>query len=97
MSKSLALLHDTTWQTRHAWVRWVTGEDAQTLLWQLLQWGEDETITREGLAARIAAWQRNAQKAVGAQSWSVRIDPTLGICLDARLYLFDMRMRGWQA
>jgi hypothetical protein len=81
------------WQTRHAWVRWLMGEDAQTLLWQVCQWIDDPTVSREGLTARIAAWQHNAQRAVGAQAWSIRIDPPLGICLDPRLYLFDLRMR----
>lgn len=95
MAKSLGLLQDDTWHTRHEWVRWLMGEDAQTLLWQVCQWVDDPTIPREGLKARIDAWQHNARKAVGSQSWTVRVDHRLGVCLDPRLYLFDRRMRTW--
>lgn len=81
------------WPTRHAWVRWLDGEDAQTLLWQVCEWIDDPTISREGLTAYINAWQQNARKAVGAQAWPVCVDPRLRVCLDPRLYLFDLRMR----
>lgn len=95
MSKSIEKCEDQTWATRHAWVRWLMGEDAQTLLWQVCQWVDDPTISREGLAERVNAWQHNARKAAGSQAWTVRVDHRLGVCLDPRLYLFDMRMRTW--
>ena len=95
MSTADKPLQDATWQTRHEWVRWLMGEDAQTLLWQVCEWIDDPAISREGLSIRINTWHHNAQKAVGAQAWTVRVDNTLGVCLDQRLYLFDRRMRAW--
>jgi hypothetical protein len=95
MPTSSEQLEDILWETRHEWVRWLMGEDAQTLLWQLCEWIDDPTISRDGLSARVNAWHKNARKAVGAQSWTVRVDQHLGICLDQRLYLFDRRMRTW--
>ena len=96
MSKSLAPLQDAAWQTRHAWVRWLMGEDAQTLLWQVCEWIDDPTVSREGLSTRIKTWQHNAHKAVGGQSWTVKVDHRLGVCLDERLYLLDRRMQTWK-
>jgi hypothetical protein len=95
MSHVLPPLYDTAWQTRHEWVRWVMGEDAQTLLWQLCEWVDDPTLSRDALVDRVDAWQRHATQAVGFHAWTVRVDTRLGICLDERLYLFDMRMRTW--
>jgi hypothetical protein len=95
MSKSLEPLQDTTWQTRHEWVLCLRGDDAQTLAWQLCEWIDDPAISKEGLQARVNVWWKNAQKSLGAQAWTVRIDPRLGVCLDPWLYLFDKRRRGW--
>jgi hypothetical protein len=96
MATPIAQSQDGTWNTRHEWVRWLMGEDAQTLLWQVCEWIDDPAVSREGLLARVNAWEKNARKAVSAQSWSVRVDPHLGVCLDQRLYLFDKRMRAWE-
>ena len=89
-------LEDHAWTTRHAWVRCVPGDDAQTLLWQLCEWIDDPTISREGLSARVNTWHQNAQKAMGSQAWTVRVDHRLGICLDQWLYLFERRMQAWK-
>jgi hypothetical protein len=35
MPKDVKKIEDDTWHTRHEWVRWLMGEDAQTLLWQV--------------------------------------------------------------
>jgi hypothetical protein len=96
MASSTNQLQDALWHTRHEWVRWLMGEDAQTLLWQVCEWIDDPTISREGLLARVTDWHKNARKAVGGQAWTVRVDPRLGVCLDPRLYLFDQRMRTWE-
>jgi len=96
MHTSAEKIKDDTWHTRHEWIRWLMGEDAQTLLWQVCEWIDDPVVSREGLVARVDAWQQNASKAVGAQSWTVRVDQRLGICLDQRLYIFDRRMRAWE-
>ena len=95
MPKSLGKYIELFPLSRHAWVCWLRGDDAQTLLWQVCEWVDDPTIPREGLTDRINAWQQNAQKAVGSQSWTVRIDPRLRVCLDQYLFHFDMRMRAW--
>jgi hypothetical protein len=95
MPKSLEPLHDAAWLTRHEWIRWLMGEDAQLLLWQVCEWVDDPAMSREGLADRITTWQRNARKAAGSHAWTVKVDPRLGVCLDERLYHCDMRMRSW--
>jgi hypothetical protein len=81
----------------YEWVRWLTGEDAQLLAWQLFQWIEDPTITREGLITRIRALQRNAHKVVMTNSWHMRLDNSLGVCVSEWMYLFEKRLRAWEA
>src|SRR5262245_25508474 len=95
MPKAVDTCKDLTESQRHAWILWLMGEDAQTLLWTLCTDIEDPTVSREALTARVRLWQKNAQRAVGAHSWSVRLDPRVGICLDQRLFHFDMRKRVW--
>jgi hypothetical protein len=84
------------WRSPFEWVLWLQGEDAQTLLWQAGQWMLDPGITKEEIYSRAQTWECNARKAVQCQSWSVCIDRPLRVCLDGRLFLFDMRMREWQ-
>ncbi len=80
----------------YEWIRWLTGEDAQLLAWQLCQWIEDPTIPREGLTSRVRSLQRNAHRAVGSSSWNMRLDTALGLHINEWLHLFDRRMRAWE-
>jgi hypothetical protein len=79
--------------TRHEWVRWLKGEDAQLLLRHLCEWIDDPTIAREQLTLRIHAYARLAHKAVGAQDWQVLVDPALGVGVDPWLYRFWQRQQ----
>jgi hypothetical protein len=82
---------DSTTDTRHTWVQWLTGDDAQRLLVRLCQEIDDPTISREQLTTRVHTYARLAHKAVGSQRWEVLVDPALGVKVDPWLFRFWQR------
>jgi len=72
---------------RHTWVEWLGARDAATLLLWLMQ-ALERGETPEVLRGIVSGWRENALKALAAEDYRARVDGSLEVSVDARLYLF---------